>query len=181
MPITFKLENYISDVYIETGILYGESIQLALNSGFKKIYAIDINPLFVESNRNRYKKEIEEGKLIILEGASTDVLPQILKTIDSKSTFFLDAHDLDYNGIHKSKFDKSYECPVLTEIKIILEHNIKNHIIMIDDIKMIVNNFGWANGYNISLQQIKNKILEINPDYKFDLIEEINGCLICYV
>ena len=181
MQFKFKLEIYLSDVYIETGILYGESIQKALNLGFKKIYAIDINPEFVAGNRTRFKKEIEQEKLLIFEGASTDILPQILKTIDTKSTFFLDAHDLDYKGIHKTKFDKSYECPILTEIQIISEHNIKNHIIMIDDIKMIVNNFGWANGYNISLEQIKNKILEINPNYKFDLFEEINGCLICYV
>lgn len=181
MPITFELKKYLSENYIETGILHGESMFSAINSGFEKIYGIDINPMFVKENNERFQKEINEKKVEILEGSSIELLPKVLEKIFSKSTIYLDAHDLDYEGIQKTNYDKSYECPIIQEIDIISKHKIKNHTIIIDDIKMIINNFGWANGYHITLEDIEKKIKEINENYKFEFIDKINGCLICYV
>lgn len=181
MPITFELKKYLSENYIETGILHGESIKVAINSGFKKLYGIDINPTFVKENKERFEKEINENKLEILEGSSLEILPKVLEKVFSKSTIYLDAHDLDYEGIQKKNYHKSYECPIIQEIDIISKHEIKSHTIIIDDIKMIINNFGWAKGYNIRLEDIEKRIKEINENYKFEFIDKINGCLICYV
>lgn len=181
MPITFNLENYISKIYIETGILHGESIQKAIDAGFDKIYAIDVNPIFIKENKLKFKDEIKKNRLKIFKGLSTEVLPKILNNINEKSTIFLDAHDLGYDGIPENKYGYKNECPILDEINIISNHSINNHNIIIDDIKMIITNYGWADGYNISLDMIKEKVLLINKNYKFELIDDINGCLICYV
>jgi hypothetical protein len=181
MPILFDLKNYISSCYIETGILYGESISKAIQSGFDKIYAIDINEKFVTENLKRFENEVNTGKVTIMQGLSTDILPKVLDTINEKSTIFLDAHDLEYEGIETHLYDKENECPIIKELNIISNHQVKEHTIIIDDIMMIVSDFGWSKGYNINLDTIKNLILSINKNYKFEIIQDHNGCLICYI
>jgi hypothetical protein len=105
----------------------------------------------------------------------------VLDTINEKSTIFLDAHDLEYEGIETHLYDKENECPIIKELNIISNHQVKEHTIIIDDIMMIVSDFGWSKGYNINLDTIKNLILSINKNYKFEIIQDHNGCLICYI
>lgn len=186
MPIKFDLKKYLNEVYIETGFYKGESLNEALNCGFKKLHSIEINNVFYNEGLNVFKK-IEN--VFLYNGTSRLVLPEILKQLDKRATFFLDAHDLDYQGIEKYKFKKIDECPVMEEIDIIKQHFIKNHTIIIDDIRIFDgtdNNgirYSWAKDFNISSDIIKIKILEINNNYKFKLEKGVveNDVLIAYV
>jgi hypothetical protein len=181
MPVIFDFNKYTNPVYIETGLFKGESLSKAINSGFQKLYSIDINPEFINEGLRNFKNYVDENKVEILLGNSIDVLKKLLPTINQKITFYLDAHDLTYQGIDENLYEKKYECPILEEINIISNHEIKEHTIIIDDIKMMIDGgVGWGKGYGISLDLLKNKILSINPKYNFEIVNGINDCLICF-
>ena len=86
----------------------------------------------------------------------------------NKTIFFLDAHvdNMDiYNYIKK--------CPLFDELEAIKSLERKDNVILIDDLRIIKNSFPWGEqSYgNINfLEQIKNTILTINKDYKFDTL-----------
>ena len=71
------------------------------------------------------------------------------------------------------------DCPLFEELKHISKHPIKSHTILIDD---VAEGKLW-DGY--SLEKIMVKILEINPNYKFDLASpqnfKPNSVLVCRV
>ena len=183
MPVKFDLKKYKNKIYVETGLFMGESLKKALDSGFEILHSIDINKNYIEQSERNFRTEISENKIFLHLGSSTEVLPNLLSKIDEKVTFYLDAHDLDYPGIEKNKYEIIEECPIIRELETIKNHNIKNHTIMIDDLRMFENNYGWASGYEITIDVIKNKILEINSNYKFIFEEGIeqNDVLVAFI
>jgi hypothetical protein len=186
MPIKFNLEKYLNSVYIETGYFRGESLKFAISTGFKKLHSIEINKVFYE--QGLYEFENHENIFLHL-GSSLDVLPSLLDNLNERATFYLDAHDLNYAGMNPSSYEKKHGCPIIDELEIIKSHKIKNHTLIIDDLRVFdgLDNknkpYSWAEGTNISIQKIKEKVLEINSDYKF--IEEDgvieNDVLVCYI
>jgi hypothetical protein len=186
MPIKFDLVKYINNIYVETGYFKGESVETAKNAGFKKIHSIEINKKFYEEGLNRHANS--ENVLLHL-GSSIDVLPTLMKTITEKVTFYLDAHDLHYEGMNSLDYEKKHGCPIIDELEIIKNHEIKNHTIIIDDLRVfdgLDNNnkpYSWAENSNISIEKIKRKVLEINSNYKFIQEQGIieNDVLICYI
>jgi hypothetical protein len=158
------LEKYPNDIFVETGTLYGESVRLAIACGFKKIYSIEINPDLVQSNRQQFAEYIERGQVEIIEGDTFIVFPELIKRLDGRTTFWLDAHwDGGPMGVVK--------CPLPMELDAISQHAIKNHTIMIDDRRC----FGIGNwGAGIVESEIITKVKDINPLYE---IAYENGCI----
>jgi hypothetical protein len=62
-------------------------------------------------------------------------------------------------------------------LRIIGEHQIKTHIILIDDMRLVGKQHYWK---ELSIGQIESEILKINPDYKisYDYGVANNGILI---
>jgi hypothetical protein len=149
MPATASLfKKYQNPIFIETGSETGEGIQRAIEAGFNKIFSIE----FSEQNylwcRNRFR---QNPGVHLIHGDSGIVLDTVLKIIDQPVTFWLDGHNED-------------EYPVLQELQAIKMHSVKTHTILIDDLRM----FDLAK-HGLSLEIIKAKIREINPDYRFIL------------
>jgi hypothetical protein len=72
------------------------------------------------------------------------------------------------------------------EIEAIKSIERKDNIILIDDVRIIKTAFPWGEesyGDIDFLQQIKNTILSINQDYKFDTLDGVieNDVLIAYI
>jgi hypothetical protein len=87
----------------------------------------------------------------------------------NKTMFFLDAH-VDNSNIHNYK----KKCPLFEELEAIKSIERKDNIILIDDLRIIKENFPWGEqsyGNIDFLQQIKNIILSINENYKFDTLD----------
>ena len=85
--------------------------------------------------------------------------------------FFLDAH-LDH--VDLLKYDLKKKCPLLEELSAIAKLERKDHIILIDDLRLITTNWAWnEKSYgNINfLQAIHELILSINKDYKFTRLD----------
>jgi|TARA_A100001388_G_scaffold274637_1_gene258618 hypothetical protein len=160
------LSKYKNDIFVETGTLWGEAIEVAIECGFKKIYSMEIDPEKIKFNKKKFKKEIKEGTVEIIEGDTFKIFKDVISKIDSSATFWLDAHwDGDVLG--------EYKCPLPFELEALLSHPIKKHTLLIDDRRLFgVEGTTW--GYTIDEDGIMESISDINKDYK---ISFENGCV----
>ena len=140
---------YLSDVFIETGSNFGDGIQQALDEGFTEVYSCDIDNKRYDLCRRRFRLNL---KVHLILDDSVNFLIRILPLIDKRATFWLDAH----KGNGKS--------PLISELAVISQHQIKDHILLIDDLR------DWKKeicGFNTEI--LKNQIIKINENYKFYL------------
>lgn len=154
------LRKHISPYFFETGTSNGEAVKLAIDLGFEKIFSVEIDEELYKQNIQKFDKEIRESKVFLFLGDSIVVLKKLLdEHIDKKCTFWLDAHvDSGPSGLKK--------CPLYEELETISEHFIKDHTIMIDDLRCFGG--GWW-GEGINLENVKNKLFSINRNYSFNL------------
>lgn len=144
---------YRNRIFIETGSQYGDGIQKALNAGYEKVYSIELSPTFYNHCVKRFKGN-KNVKIIL--GDSSKELPKLLTEINEPVTFWLDGH---YSWKNTARGDTN--TPILNELDTIKNHHIKDHTILIDDVRQ----FGTVEFDFISLDEIKEKILEINSKY----------------
>ena len=126
---------------VETGTFLGNTIK-AVKNEFKEIYSIELDRSLYIQAKNRFKKF---KHINIKFGDSSEKLPEILSKIESQCLFWLDAH---YSGKNTSKTE--VETPIINELRCIINHPIKNHIILIDD----ANKFTGQNDYP-TIKEIK--------------------------
>ena len=159
MPMKFSLLKYLNPIFVETGTARGDGVEKALNTRFNKIYSIELKEEFYERCTRRFEKHIQKGKVEILLGDSTIRLADILKKIDSRATFWLDAH---YSGARSARGNE--DVPLMRELDLISKHHIKNHTILIDDVRCFGRrgNVDWS---NISLDGVIKALKKINPNY----------------
>lgn len=155
------LENNMNQVFIETGTYKGETTSKAVDIGFNKVYTIELQDRLFEESKNNLKDKIEKGKIEIIKGDSSEVLPEILKKVDVSSTILLDAH-IDGGNFINGITPNIKWCPLYNELKAIKEHHINTHTILVDDVR-ILGNIGW--GKEVVLDEIINIIKDINPNY----------------
>mgnify|MGYP003975555221 CR=1 FL=1 len=154
----YILKKYQNPYFLETGTSDASGVKLALQYPFEKIISIEINEDLQEKNKKDLLKYIESSKLQLIVGDSLLSLKNIIKYLNKPTTFWLDAHvDFGPKGVKP--------CPLYEELEAIKTSNINTHTIMIDDLRILGNH--WGKG--ISLNVLKEKILEINPKYSFVL------------
>ena len=78
------------------------------------------------------------------------------------------------------------KCPLFEELSAIASLERKDHVILIDDLRIIKSTFPWGEqsyGSIDFLQKIKIKILSINENYKFSTLDGHinNDVLIAYL
>ena len=176
MPIAFDLESlrkqHNCKHYFETGlwdpIQLDISSQKAVESKFDTVHCIELRTDFVEKGNVLFKEYIDDGQYHLYQDDSINMK----KYLDmnpyfnqEKSIFFLDAHVDNTNIKNYTK-----KCPLLEELHAIKQLSFKEHVILIDDLRILSTNYPWnEKSYgNINfLQKIQEIILSINPDYKF--------------
>ena len=176
MPIKFDLKKYKTPHFIETGTFHGMGCINAIQSGFTSIHSVEI----LEKNLNTAKVNISKFigdrsdlSINLYLGDSVNLLREILSNINSQCTFWLDGHG-GYEGAGSGKKN----CPLYEELDIIKKHHINNHIIMIDDIR-IIRGTSWGTT-SVTEEGIIHKLKSINPSYKLIYENGIvkNDCLI---
>jgi len=139
-----NLKKYRTRTFIETGTQYGEGIKKALQAGFTSIHSIEVDEeLFTKA------KEMFKGEKIVhlhLE-KSQERLPTLLRQLSHRATFWLDAHG-------------EFDSPLFLELAAIKKHPIKDHIIIIDDVRLF-------RRYGFTLDAIQAYTKTINKDYEF--------------
>lgn len=141
----FKKYSKGCSYFVETGTYKGYGIDAAKDVGFERYYSAEYLQSLYEECLEKFK---DDDDVFLYNGSSEVCLVEILKDIDKKSLFWLDAHD---------SFGTGGGVPTYEELKVLKEHSIKNHTLLIDDIPLY---FGDG-------EELKQKILEINPKYKF--------------
>lgn len=154
------LINNINPVFFETGTNTGYGVICAIQSGFKKIHSIDIEERYYEMSIENFVNNLNYSDVSFnfYLGDSGVLLPEKIMNIDEKITFWLDGHE--YHNI-----------PLLNELESIKKHKINDHTLLIDDVRMF-NSDKWD---NIGLENVINKIMEINPNYTISFVDSING------
>ncbi len=190
MPINFNLEEirqkYNCSIYFETGLWDPRdniSSKQALEANFNKIFCIEIRKDWVELGNNIFRNDIITGRYNLFLDDSTNMTKYINYELfnNNRAIFFLDAH-VDNENIHNFK----KRCPLFDELEAIKSIGRNDHIIMIDDLRILENSFPWGeNSYgNINfIEKIKEHILSINENYKFSTLNGHidNDVLVAYV
>ena len=189
MPISFDLEdlrkkhNCVN--YFETGLWNPQdevTSKQALSCGFNKVYCIEIREDWVNLGYDVFKEDIASGKYNLYLDDSTNMKKYLTDdNFKNKTMFFLDAH-VDNENIHNYK----NKCPLFDELEAIKSIERKDNIILVDDLRIIRQSFPWgekAFGDINFLEKIKEIILTINKDYKFDTLDghTTDDVLIAYV
>lgn len=157
-----KKYSKFADVFIETGTHIGNTTQMAFDVGFKKVYTIELSKHFYDEALKRFASN---ENIICILGDSAEKLEQILGELDAPAVFWLDGH---WSMGNTAKGEKAV--PIFEELDVISTHYIKNHTILIDDLRLMENpNEPIKDWMNISLEEVKRRCLEINPLYTFKL------------
>ncbi len=80
---------------------------------------------------------------------------EVLRELKDRAIFFLDGH---FSWWDTAKWVK--ECPLLLELDHFKKSKIKDHIIVIDDIRLC-----WKDPAYPTVDILKNNLLSINPNY----------------
>ena len=178
-------EKYGCEVYLETGLYkYSEKVSLykALRCNFKHVYSIELEKKWIDYAYPFIKDEIESGKCILIHDDSANLGKYILpdKNFEKKTFFFLDAH-VDNSNI---KTPHQYKCPVLSELRAIKELARNDHVICIDDMRIIKTAFPWGDRQATNyFNDIEKLLYDINPSYKIEYLNGVveNDILIAHV
>lgn len=127
--------------FIETGTYRGDMVGAVLGQ-FEQIISIELGHGLFEAARARF---VGCPNVTLLEGDSTDRLPEVLAKLGAPALFWLDAH---YSWGVTACGRK--HTPILDEVSLILAHPVRNHVILVDDVRL----FGHEAGYP-TLEQVK--------------------------
>ena len=164
------LEQYMSPYFFETGTADGDAVRLALEVGYEKIFTIEIDENLYKKNCELFKKEIDEGRVLMFLGDTLKIMDNIvLNYIDKKCTFWLDAHqDHGPGGVKR--------CPLMEELNYIRLKKDLEHTILIDDRRMFGQKIGdreWW-GTFINENDVINSLKELNEKYVITLEDSNN-------
>jgi hypothetical protein len=121
-------------VFIETGTFQGDTT-LALRQVVDRCVTIELDATLHARAQVRF--DGEDG-IELLFGDSGELLPAVLATLDEPALFWLDGH---YSGAGTAR--AAEDSPILAELATILEHPVRDHIVIVDDAR----DFVGANGY----------------------------------
>lgn len=160
------LGDYLNPVFIETGTNTGLGVKEAISHGFKKIISIDIEERYIAAAREEFTSDkYPDVEFEFVEGSSADVLGDIISNLNEKITFFLDGHGCGKN-------------PLGAELEAIKNHPIKDHTILVDDVRMLGHNHGYFGefwGEDTRRDIIIKAVMEVNSDYKISYHCTPNG------
>ena len=127
-------ERYGYHTFVETGLFRGESVEDAVELGFKEIYSCDLNPEYVTSAENRWPW----GKFYV--GESQICLKQICDVNEESTIFWLDAHLPLYHDMEEP--NEHARCPLFEELKVLkqFKKGIARDVILCDDTNVITMN-----------------------------------------
>lgn len=166
MPSHLHIFNkYLTQHFVETGTFKCEGVLLALQAGFQYVDSIEIFKEFYD----KATRMVDNPNVKFHLGSSESMLWEVIKDKNYQMTFWLDAH---YSGPTPDIFQETtietgtpmsdVKTPLIKELEIIAQHPLKNHIIMIDDIRCC----GTDYFDYITKQDLENAVYKINPNYK---------------
>lgn len=126
-------------VFIETGTCFGRSVEAALKLGYTDIRS-------VEAAKDRYEACValfkDNPSVRLWHGESVATLPEMIADITQPAVWFLDAHPSG-EGSYGDKTGCQTDI-LKAELQIIAAHPVKEHVILIDDLTVDVEEYARA-------------------------------------
>jgi hypothetical protein len=120
-------QKYSLKAFVETGTYFGKMLE-SIKNDFDIVISIELS----ESLALRAKEIfISSPHIEIIQGNSGEKISLVLEKLNQSALFWLDGH---YSGGVTAKAD--VETPILSEVKSILEHPNRQHILLIDDARL---------------------------------------------
>lgn len=116
-------------ILVETGTYLGDMIHSAKDT-FRNLISIELDQALFDQARRRFAKF---ERICMIHGDSGEVFPEILADLKEPCLFWLDAH-YSLGITAKGKV----ETPILRELHHIVNHPIRDHVILIDDARLFV-------------------------------------------
>lgn len=177
MPLPRDLsifDNFTNDIFVETGTCNGSSLDKIVKlEKYREFHSVEALKVSRYHNFEETVKYFEsDDRVHLYLDDSTRFLESFLTKLDKPATFWLDAH---YAGTASAN---AYENPVplKKELELIANHQIKDHVVMIDDVR----DFGL---YGLTKDAVVKFLKTINPSYNIvfmDCDAAKNDVLIAY-
>lgn len=148
-----------SHTFIETGTYLGETIN-ACKHLFKKLISIELDDKLYENAVTLFARE---PHITLYKGDSGEVLEKVLANITGPCLFWLDGH---YSEGITAKGELN--TPIVSELRHIFNHAIKNPVILIDDARC----FNGENDYP-TIPYLKDFVTRHDKDLKFIIADDI--------
>lgn len=144
---------------IETGTYLGAMVH-AMRHQFQKIITIELSRELYNKAHHMFSPH---PHVKVLHGNSGTLLPNILDSIAEPCIFWLDGHYSEGNTAKGATYT-----PIKQELKHILNHRIKNHVILIDDARAF-------NGYHDypTIPEVKDMFIGNRPGWTFEVKDDI--------
>jgi hypothetical protein len=121
-------------VFVETGTFLGSMVEHIAATG-ARCHTIEIDEAIY---RRAQQILARHANINLILGDSGVELPRVLAVLDEPATFWLDGH---YSGSFTGKGE--LDTPVSAELDHIMNHPIKNHVILIDDARDFTGREGY--------------------------------------
>jgi hypothetical protein len=152
-------KTYKTGILVETGTFLGEMVS-ACRGRFRKIYSVELDNDLAARAKQIF---VSCPDVTIIQGDSSDILPHILTKINEPVLFWLDGH---YSGGFTSK--GKLNTPVLQELTHIIRHQVKQHVILIDDARC----FNGSDDYP-ALEDLKELVSDKLPQSIIEVYDDI--------
>lgn len=155
MPAEFDFfKRFPNNYFLETGSYLGYGVEQAIKAGFKNILSIEVNEEYYKQCVQKFKGD-PSVKLFL--GDSKKMLWNMIKDINDQITFWLDSHYFVPQDVPQNEKISTLE----DEIRIISQHPVKTHKILIDDVRL------WESDYGIKKETVMDIIKNNNSNYGF--------------
>lgn len=157
--------------FVETGTYLAETL-MSVSPNFLYNWSIEAQESCFQHSLIRTQHPVRKN-VKLFHGESPEILPEILSEIDKRPesdkrcVFFLDAHfsgrinDAAESQANTHTSEIYGHCPLIQEIEEIGKHKEKNHMILIDDIRMM-GTPGWP-----TIEKTLESLKSINQKYSF--------------
>jgi len=144
---------------IETGTFHGDMVR-AMKGRFERVVSIELDDALHARAKARFARD---RNVTIMHGDSGRVLGELLATIDRPCLFWLDGH---YSGPGTAKGIE--ETPVMRELRHVLEHRVRGHVILIDDAR----EFNGTHDYP-TIEALREYLGGVRPDLVFECRDDV--------
>lgn len=141
-------------VFVETGTYHGDGVKAALAAGFQEVHSIELADLHFQNAKRVFANE---PRVHLWFGDSSRVIGSVIKSISDPILFWLDGHHSCGDTAKGEKWS-----PLMDELKVIAEHPVKTHTILVDDMRC------WNRDnpeFRFGKEDIEAAIRAINPNY----------------
>jgi len=150
----FALRNFV-----ETGTFLGYMVEV-MQYKFHHLFSIELDTTLYERAKWKFRKS---SNITILQGDSSAVLPVILAGIKEPALFWLDGH---YSGGVTAK--GAFNTPIVSELRSILDHPVKQHVILVDDARCFVGNDDYP-----TIEELRSMVMKYDSSLHFHVENDI--------